>query len=166
MTEGVHDDWLPTSPGSDVDPVLSCQERLDLSRAGSPDLLPSHDTTAFGHPQPIRTDQRILDTIREISEQTRLDSGISISASQLLERFGFASRQHSTLVGELSGGERRRLELLRVLAKAPNLLMLDEPTNDLDLDTLGALEAYLDSWPGALVAATTTDTSSNGCVQM
>ena len=105
-------------------------------------------------PEPMRDNQRILETIREISEQTRLDSGISISASQLLERFGFPSRQHSTLVGELSGGERRRLELLRVLAEAPNLLMLDEPTNDLDLDTLGALEAYLDSWPGALVAAT------------
>ena len=105
-------------------------------------------------PEPMRDNQRILETIREISEQTRLDSGISISASQLLERFGFPSRQHSTLVGELSGGERRRLELLRVLAEAPNLLMLDEPTNDLDLDTLGALEAYLDNWPGALVAAT------------
>ncbi len=105
-------------------------------------------------PQPLPGNQRILETIREISEQTRLDSGISISASQLLERFGFPSRQHSTLVGELSGGERRRLELLRVLAEAPNLVMLDEPTNDLDLDTLGALEAYLDNWPGALVAAT------------
>ena len=102
-------------------------------------------------PEPMRDNQRILETIREISEQTRLDSGISISASQLLERFGFPSRQHSTLVGELSGGERRRLELLRVLAEAPNLLMLDEPTNDLDLDTLGALEPQR-----------TTDTSSNG----
>lgn len=105
-------------------------------------------------PQPLPADQRILDAIRDVALQTKLDSGLSISASQLLERFGFGSSQQSALVSELSGGERRRLELLRVLAEAPNLLMLDEPTNDLDLDTLGALEAYLDNWPGALVAAT------------
>ena len=105
-------------------------------------------------PQPMPPYQRILEAVRDVSEETKLNSGISVSASQLLERFGFPSSQQSTLVSELSGGERRRLELLRVLAKAPNLLMLDEPTNDLDLDTLSALESYLDDWPGALVAST------------
>lgn len=105
-------------------------------------------------PEPLPAEQRIVDAIRDVAMQTKLDSGLSVSASQLLERFGFGSSQQSVRVSELSGGERRRLELLRVLAEAPNLLMLDEPTNDLDLDTLGALESYLDNWPGALVAAT------------
>ena len=79
--------------------------------------------------------------------------GITVSASGLLERFGFVPAAQQALVSELSGGERRRLELLRVLATAPNLLLLDEPTNDLDIDTLGVLEAHLDTWPGTLVAA-------------
>ncbi|HSK95972.1 MAG TPA: ATP-binding cassette domain-containing protein, partial [Euzebyales bacterium] len=83
---------------------------------------------------------------------TRVD-GITLSATQLLERFGFPPRAQQAYVAELSGGERRRLELLRVLATAPNLLLLDEPTNDLDLDTLGILEDYLDGWPGTLIAA-------------
>ena len=105
-------------------------------------------------PHPLPPSQRILEAVKDVAEQTKLDSGISVSASQLLNRFGFPSNQHSTLVSELSGGERRRLELLRVLAEAPNLLLLDEPTNDLDLDTLGALEAHLDNWPGAVLVAT------------
>lgn len=105
-------------------------------------------------PEPLDSALRVLDVMRSEAEQTELTSGIVVSASQLLERFGFPGRQHATLVGELSGGERRRLELLRVLVGAPNLLLLDEPTNDLDLATLGALEEQLDVWPGALVVAT------------
>lgn len=96
---------------------------------------------------------RVLDVVRSEAEQTRLTSGVTVSAGQLLERLGFPSSQHSTLVGDLSGGERRRLELLRVLAGAPNLLLFDEPTNDLDLETLGSLESLLDTWPGAMVTA-------------
>jgi ABC transport system ATP-binding/permease protein len=104
-------------------------------------------------PEPLPTGKRILEVIRDIAEETRLGSGIRVSASELLTRFGFPSSQHSTTVEELSGGERRRLELLRVLATVPNVLLLDEPTNDLDLDTLGALEGFLDDWPGAVVAS-------------
>jgi ATP-binding cassette subfamily F protein uup len=85
---------------------------------------------------------------------THTDEGIRLSATDLLERFLFTPTAQKAYVDELSGGERRRLELLLVLADAPNVLLLDEPSNDLDLDTLAVLEEYLDSWPGALVAAT------------
>ncbi len=96
---------------------------------------------------------RVLGAVREVAELTRVASGITISAAQLLERFMFTQEQQKTPVGDLSGGERRRLELMLVLMEAPNLLLLDEPTNDLDLDTLEALEEYLDGWAGALVVA-------------
>jgi ATP-binding cassette subfamily F protein uup len=77
--------------------------------------------------------------------------GNELSATQLAERFGFANDRQWTPVGDLSGGERRRLQLLRVLLAQPNALLLDEPTNDLDIDTLAALEDLLDSWAGTLV---------------
>jgi ATP-binding cassette subfamily F protein uup len=97
--------------------------------------------------------QRVIDAIDEVARETSTVDGITLSASGLLERFGFDAGAQRKLVSELSGGERRRLELLRVLATAPNLLLLDEPTNDLDLDTLAVLEDFLDDWPGTLVAA-------------
>src|SRR5690606_30180280 len=74
-------------------------------------------------------------------------------AAQLAEMFGFGGDRLWTPVGDLSGGERRRLQLLRLLAGEPNVLLLDEPTNDLDTDALAALEDLLDSWPGTLVVA-------------
>ncbi|HEX6254783.1 MAG TPA: ABC-F family ATP-binding cassette domain-containing protein [Euzebyales bacterium] len=97
--------------------------------------------------------QRVIDAVDEVARETCTIDGITLSASGLLERFGFDAGAQRALVSELSGGERRRLELLRVLATAPNLLLLDEPTNDLDLDTLAVLEDFLDGWPGTLVAA-------------
>lgn len=97
--------------------------------------------------------KRVIDALREVVQETNTVEGITLSASQLLERFLFTPEAQKALVEELSGGERRRLELLRVLATAPNLLLLDEPTNDLDLDTLRVLEEYLDGWPGAMVVA-------------
>jgi ABC transport system ATP-binding/permease protein len=104
-------------------------------------------------PVPLPPRQRVLQALEEVVLETRAD-GVRVSAAQLLERFGFPPVAQKAHVGELSGGERRRLELLRVLGTAPNLLLLDEPTNDLDLETLGTLEEYLDDWPGALVVAT------------
>ena len=79
-----------------------------------------------------------------------LGKGRTITATQLCERFGFVGNAQWTPVGELSGGERRRLQLLRLLMDEPNVLVLDEPTNDLDIDTLTALEDLLDGWPGTL----------------
>ncbi|MDQ3709009.1 MAG: ABC-F family ATP-binding cassette domain-containing protein [Actinomycetota bacterium] len=115
------------------------------------------DTVAVGwygqDPRPLPSHQRVLDTVTEVVLETRLLSGRTISAGMLLERFGFPSDAQRAFSGELSGGERRRLELLLVLAEAPNVLLLDEPTNDLDLDTLAVLEEYLDDWPGVLVVA-------------
>src|SRR5205823_2618827 len=77
--------------------------------------------------------------------------GREITAGMLAERFGFRGDRGRTLVRDLSGGERRRLQLMRLLMGEPNVLLLDEPTNDLDIDTLTALEDLLDSWPGTLV---------------
>jgi ATP-binding cassette subfamily F protein uup len=80
-----------------------------------------------------------------------LTKGKTITASQMLERFMFPRNQHSTYVEKLSGGERKRLQLLLVLMKNPNFLILDEPTNDLDVFTLAALEEYLLYYPGCMV---------------
>lgn len=95
-------------------------------------------------------DQRVLDAIEDVA--TRVTFGDKeFSASQLAERLGFAPARQRTPVGDLSGGERRRLQLTRVLMAEPNVLLLDEPTNDLDIDTLRQLEDLLDSWPGTMV---------------
>jgi ATP-binding cassette subfamily F protein uup len=80
-----------------------------------------------------------------------LSGGLQITATLLCDRFGFRGDKARTLVRELSGGERRRLQLMRLLMGEPNVLLLDEPTNDLDIDTLTALEDLLDAWPGTLV---------------
>jgi len=74
-----------------------------------------------------------------------------LSAGQLLERLGFTAERQRTRVGDLSGGERRRVQMLRLLMTEPNVLLLDEPTNDLDIETLTELEDLLDDWPGTLV---------------
>ncbi len=93
---------------------------------------------------------RLLEAVTEIAGTVNL-GGKDISAGQLAERFGFTNEQQWTRVAQLSGGERRRLQLLRILMAEPNVLVLDEPTNDLDTDTLASLEDLLDSWPGTLI---------------
>ncbi len=104
-------------------------------------------------PRPIAPETRLHDAVRSHAEEIELESGLRVSGAQLLERFLFSRDQQQAEVGDLSGGERRRLELLLSLLEAPNLLLLDEPTNDLDIDTLGVLEEYLDAWDGAVVVA-------------
>ena len=94
---------------------------------------------------------KVLKAVEEIKTGIDLGKGRELTASQLLERFGFTGEKQWTPVGELSGGERRRLQLLRLLMGEPNVLLLDEPTNDLDIDTLQALEDLLDGWPGSLL---------------
>ncbi|MEK6300020.1 MAG: ABC-F family ATP-binding cassette domain-containing protein [Acidobacteriota bacterium] len=95
--------------------------------------------------------QRVIDYIREVAERIETADGLEITASQMLEKFLFPPAMQYDLISRLSGGEQRRLYLLRVLMSAPNLLMLDEPTNDLDIQTLVRLEEYLDSFAGCLV---------------
>ena len=94
--------------------------------------------------------QRVIDVIRDVAENVRTPDG-SVSASQMLERFLFPASMQYGPVGKLSGGEKRRLNLLRVLMGAPNVLVLDEPTNDLDIRTLAVLEDYLDNFDGIVI---------------
>jgi ABC transport system ATP-binding/permease protein len=93
---------------------------------------------------------RVLDAVEEVARYVQLGKQ-ELSASQLAERLGFTPARQRTPVGDLSGGERRRLQLTRLLMSEPNVLLLDEPTNDLDIDTLQQLERLLDSWAGTLV---------------
>ena len=95
-------------------------------------------------------ERRVIDAVEDVA--TYINFGKKeLSASQLAERLGFSPKRQRTPVRDLSGGERRRLQLTRVLMAEPNVLLLDEPTNDLDIDTLQELENLLDSWPGTLV---------------
>jgi ATP-binding cassette subfamily F protein uup len=94
---------------------------------------------------------RVLEAVEQVGRQVDVGGGKTITASSLCDRFGFTGNAQWTRVGDLSGGERRRLQLLRLLMGEPNVLLLDEPTNDLDIDTLNALEDVLDSWPGTLI---------------
>ncbi|MEV5029339.1 ABC-F family ATP-binding cassette domain-containing protein [Paenibacillus sp. LPE1-1-1.1] len=93
---------------------------------------------------------RVIEYIREGAEQVKTADGTTISAGQMLERFLFSPTMQWTPISKLSGGEKRRLQLLRVLMNAPNVLLLDEPTNDLDISTLTVLEDYLDDFPGVV----------------
>ena len=96
-------------------------------------------------------EDRVLQSVTRLKQATRLATGREASASNLLEEFGFTGDKLVARIGDLSGGERRRLQFLRLLLEEPNVLLLDEPTNDLDIDTLTVIEDYLDTWPGTLV---------------
>ena len=96
-------------------------------------------------------EQRVIDYLKEVGEYVKLADGTQISASQMLERFLFPPNQQYLPLHKLSGGEKRRLFLLRVLMSAPNVLILDEPTNDLDVQTLSVLEEYLNEFKGCII---------------
>lgn len=112
-------------------------------------------TTAFGYYRQEESSfdesKRLIDIVKDVAEVVVLDKGQTITVSQFLTQFGFPPKQQHTPIEKLSGGERRRLQLLMVLIKNPNFLILDEPTNDLDLMTLNTLEEFLDSFPGCLI---------------
>jgi ATP-binding cassette subfamily F protein uup len=99
----------------------------------------------------LNGEQRVIDYIREAAERIETSDGQLITAGQMLEKFMFAPAMQYDFIARLSGGERRRLYLLRILMSAPNVLMLDEPTNDLDIQTLVRLEEYFDSFAGCLI---------------
>ncbi|HET8659260.1 MAG TPA: ABC-F family ATP-binding cassette domain-containing protein [Micromonosporaceae bacterium] len=121
--------------------------RLVTGATVRPALL-AQEPAADRGPQALR----VLEAVEAVARRVRMGDR-ELSAAQLAEVFGFGERRLWTPVADLSGGERRRLELLLLLASEPNVLLLDEPTNDLDTDTLAALEDLLDGWPGTLVVA-------------
>ena len=98
----------------------------------------------------MNPDDRVIDYIKNTAEFVRTEEGL-VSASVMLERFLFEPSQQYSKIEKLSGGEKRRLNLLRVLMEAPNVLILDEPTNDLDIETMTILEDYLDSFDGIVI---------------
>ncbi|MFF4158421.1 ABC-F family ATP-binding cassette domain-containing protein [Streptomyces sp. NPDC001678] len=95
--------------------------------------------------------KRVLEAVQQIRDRVDLGKGREMTAGQLCEKFGFTKEKQWTPVGDLSGGERRRLQILRLLMDEPNVLFLDEPTNDLDIETLTQLEDLLDGWPGSMI---------------
>lgn len=113
------------------------------------------DTVVFGNYSQqgliIKEDQRVIEFVKDIAENFPLANGGSMSASQFLQLFLFSPEQQYTYISRLSGGEKRRLHLLSILFRNPNFLILDEPTNDLDLPTLGVLENFLNEFQGCLL---------------
>ncbi|MDW8287842.1 MAG: ABC-F family ATP-binding cassette domain-containing protein, partial [Flammeovirgaceae bacterium] len=113
------------------------------------------ETVVFGYYQQegiqLAEDKRVIEVVKEIAEFIPMAGGETLSASQLLQRFLFSPEQQYAYVSTLSGGERRRLYLLTILVKNPNFLILDEPTNDLDLLTLSVLEDFLERFEGCLL---------------
>ena len=115
------------------------------------------ETTRFGYYRQEEVSYapgtKVIDVVKEVAEVVKLSDGATISAAQFLNHFLFPHEMHITPVEKLSGGERRRLQLLRVLINAPNFLILDEPTNDLDILTMNVLEDYLSNFEGSLIIA-------------
>ena len=132
--------------------LLTKQVRLDAGK------IVVGGNTVFGYYTQdgiqLEKDQTVIDYIRDIAEFIPLDKGQKLTAAQLLERFLFSRKQQQVYISQLSGGERRRLYLLSVLMTNPNFLILDEPTNDLDILTLNILEDFLLEFPGCIIIVT------------
>jgi ATP-binding cassette subfamily F protein uup len=113
------------------------------------------DTVVFGNYSQqgleIKEDKRVIEFVKDIAEHFPLADGSSLSAAQFLQLFLFTPDQQYTYISRLSGGEKRRLHLLSILFRNPNFLILDEPTNDLDLQTLGVLENFLSDYQGCII---------------
>lgn len=113
------------------------------------------DNTLFGYYSQdgiqLKDDKRVIEVVQDIAEFIPLEKGMKLTAAQVLERFLFSRKQQQVYVSQLSGGERRRLYLLTILMKNPNFLILDEPTNDLDIITLNVLEEFLLEFPGCIL---------------
>jgi ATP-binding cassette subfamily F protein uup len=132
--------------------LLTGQERPDKGK------VIIGETVVFGHYTQegiqLAEDKKVIDVVRDVAEFIPLEKGQKLTAIQLLDRFLFSREQHQVYVSQLSGGERRRLFLLTILMTNPNFLILDEPTNDLDILTLNVLEEFLDDFPGCLIIVT------------
>ena len=156
-----HLDWS-IGPGDRIGLVgVNGSGKTTLLRLLSGELAPQQGrvkqgrTLRLGHLSQAVTEldesEQVLDSVQQLQRATRLATGRDITSTNLLEDFGFTGQKLVTRIGELSGGERRRLQFLRLLLSEPNVLLLDEPTNDLDIDTLTVIEDYLDTWPGTLI---------------
>jgi ATPase subunit of ABC transporter with duplicated ATPase domains len=156
-----HLEWS-IGPGDRIGIVgVNGSGKTTLLRLLGGEVAPQHGrvkqgrTLRLGHLQQdvvqLDDSERVLESVQRLQRQVTLATGKESSASTLLEDFGFAGQRLVTRIGELSGGERRRLQFLRLLLSEPNVLLLDEPTNDLDIDTLTVIEDYLDGWPGTLI---------------
>ena len=113
------------------------------------------ETTVFGYYRQggleFKDDERVLDVVKNVAEYIKMADGKMLTASQVLTHFLFPPAKQYGMVDKLSGGEKKRLQLMRVLMKNPNFLILDEPTNDLDIDTLNVLEDFLLNFSGVLM---------------
>ena len=131
---------------------------LDLltgkAKADSGEIIPGV-TTKIGYftqeTEDLNPNHRVIEEVKEIAEFITLSDGSSVSASRFLEQFLFPASKQYTFIDKLSGGERKRLQLLKILVTNPNFLILDEPTNDFDIDTLNVLEDFLEKFTGCLV---------------
>lgn len=129
--------------------VIAGTQKLDSG------VLKIGETVKIGYytqqTEPIDENKRVINYLSDVAETVRTASGEKISVTNLLEQFLFPRFMHGTLIRKLSGGEKRRLYLLKILMQQPNVLLLDEPTNDLDINTLEVLEDYLDDFDGTVI---------------